>query len=303
MTASRVGVPTTGAEPFEMPDLWRAADTTSVRGQRAFLRLTRAQLALLVAAAGYGAVHTSAGGKLDWVPFAAGAAFVMTAMLRVHLIAARPDRKWYDGRAAAETLKTLAWRYAVGGEPFGIERHTPDEADRLFLERTEEVLQNLRGLTLETDEGSGLQITPSMRELRARPLAERRALYEQHRIEDQRRWYAHKAKMNTRRAGQWNGAMFVLETAGACGAFLKATRVVSIDILGLAGAAVAAGTAWVQAKQHTSLASAYSIAAQELGSVRSLLLLIDEESEWAPFVSQAEDAISREQSSWKASRM
>jgi hypothetical protein len=141
-----------------------------------------------------------------------------------------------------------------------------------------------------------------MRELRARPLDARKNAYEDRRIRDQQQWYSTKAERNRKSAGAWNAVTLTLEAAGATGAFLRAADVVAIDLLGLAGAAVAALTAWMQTKQYDNLASAYALAAHELTSIRSLIDLPMDEGEWAAFVAQAEEAISREHTTWRASR-
>ena len=69
-----------------------------------------------------------------------------------------------------------------------------------------------------------------------------------------------------------------------------------------AGAMVAAMTAWLQTKQHRTLATAYTVTALELASVRSRIVHQASEEDWATFVSDAEEAFSREHTLWKASR-
>jgi hypothetical protein len=65
---------------------------------------------------------------------------------------------------------------------------------------------------------------------------------------------------------------------------------------------VAAMTAWLQTKQHRTLATAYAITALELASVRTRIAHQATEADWATFVSDAEEAFSREHTLWKASR-
>jgi hypothetical protein len=42
-------------------------------------------------------------------------AFAAIACLELYLLVRRPEAEWYDGRAVAESAKTPAWRYAIGG--------------------------------------------------------------------------------------------------------------------------------------------------------------------------------------------
>ena len=39
----------------------------------------------------------------------------------VYLWGVRPDRYWYAGRAVAESVKTITWRYVSRAEPFQTE--------------------------------------------------------------------------------------------------------------------------------------------------------------------------------------
>ncbi len=286
----------------DLPALFRAADQNSLDAQQRFLLSLRVQLGLLVGAAIGGALTWRLGSsQADWAGIAAAVAFVLAALLRIDLLRSRPERTWYDGRAAAESAKTLAWRYGVGGEPFRPDVLGDPEADRLFIARLNDILKDLRGIHLVPAGGTGDQITPAMKDLRKSLLDDRKHAYETGRIEDQQAWYAKKARWNEQRARAWNGLMLGLEAIGVVGAILKATATIEADILGITGAAVAGAAAWLQAKQHLNLASAYSVASQELASIKALVDQPSTDEEWARFVDQAEEAISREHTLWRAS--
>jgi hypothetical protein len=106
----------------EFPALYRAADWNSLAGQRRYLTATGLRLAMLVAAAIFGLFSWRTGGG-DVAGIAAAGAFGVALLSELYLLQERPDRVWYDGRAAAESAKTLTWRYMVGGNPFA--RRTP----------------------------------------------------------------------------------------------------------------------------------------------------------------------------------
>lgn len=55
-------------------------------------------------------------------------------------------------------------------------------------------------------------------------------------------------------------------------------------------------------KQHESLATAYALASSELRSIADLLHGVEKEEEWAKFIDEAEGAISREHTMWRAAR-
>jgi hypothetical protein len=98
------------------------------------------------------------------------------------------------------------------------------------------------------------------------------------------------------------GVSIVLEVAGVIGGALKAFGWISFDLLGVLAAAAGSVMAWIEAKQHRNLATAYGIASQELAAIASELPTLNGEERWAAFVGRAEEAISREHTLWRASR-
>jgi hypothetical protein len=93
----------------------------------------------------------------------------------------------------------------------------------------------------------------------------------------------------------------VAEGVGIAAGIAVVLGATGIDLLAVIAALAAAGTAWVQVKQYGSLATAYSIAAQELASISAEVDTVSE-GLWAVFVANAEEAISREHTLWRASR-
>ncbi|MGH8884323.1 MAG: DUF4231 domain-containing protein [Egibacteraceae bacterium] len=291
------------AVALELPAIFHAADASSLAGQRRFLRATKLRLVTLTLAAGAGGVSWTVGGA-DYAGILAAVAFVAALAAEVFILQTQPDRVWFEGRAAGESAKTLAWRYAVGGEPFCLTSVIGADADRLLVERLNDVLHDLDELDLSSTLADGLQITPAMRALRGETLDARKAAYETDRIADQQAWYAAKARWNAAHARRWSAAMVTVEALGGIGAILKATGALSgaALVLGLFGAAGAAIAAWLQTRQHQALAGAYSVAANELASIRALIPWQQTEETWAAFVRDAERAISREHSLWRSSR-
>lgn len=279
---------------FELPPVFGTSDKASLTAQRAYIRSTRVQLVLLVFASAAGA-FTWTWGARDLTALIAGVAFAAAAALRLVMLRSRPHLRWYSGRAAAESIKTLAWRYAVGGHPFGVELG----ADRgpTFAEKVSEMAHEI-GVDPAP---SAAAPTPSMESLRGTSLTERKQAYERDRIVDQQEWYSAKSSWNRRRARFWGLVVLLLQVAAAAGAFLKGFSVVAIDVFGLAGAVVASAAAWLETKQHANLASAYRLAAEELESIQGLIAKARTEGEWAVLVANSEGAISREHTMWKAS--
>lgn len=285
--------------PADFPALYRSADRESLRAQRSYLRSLRVRLGALVVAAFGGALTVTTAGGFQVGGGLAFLAFACALGAELFLAVTSPLTTWYEGRAAAESAKTLAWRYMVCAEPFEVD--TPD-VDRQFLAQTYSLLQDLRSISLGTAEPDAHQISDKMRQVRALNFDERRQVYLTDRIADQQRWYSGKARWNDRRARGWVLVSIVLEIAGLLGGAFKAFGWISFDLLGFLAASAGGVMAWIEAKQHRNLATAYGIASQELASIATELATLTSEERWAAFVSQAEEAISREHTLWRASR-
>lgn len=284
----------------DFPALWRSTDASSLDAQRRFLSATKIRLVALVAAAVGGAFVWRAG-EFDLAGVIALLAFTVALGATVMISIDRSQQVWYEGRAAAESVRTLAWRYAVGGTPFPVTL-SGREADALLIARMHDVMAGLEGLDVMPAVPGQQQITDAMRRVRALPLDERMAIYDSGRLEDQRRWYAARAASSGRAGRRWRVVTIALEFSGVVGAAAKAFGVVELDVLGVLGAGAAGVTGWAEAKKYDALRPAYFIASQELAAVRSELTAVTSESDWARFVQGGEEAISREHTLWRASR-
>ena len=283
------------------PALFAAADQKALAAQRDLIRATKVRLMGLLGAAFFGLFTWKVSAfPGDLAGIAAAISFVVALLAEIFILRSEPARVWYDARAAAESVKTLTWRYAVGGAPFP--RSLDDKAaDARFLQQLRSVLGVVRDLNLDLPADSA-QISQSMRELRRQALDDRRSTYISDRVQDQQEWYGRKANWNSTRATQWTMVMIAAEFGGLAAAILKAVGIVENDLLGLAGAVVAAMTAWLETRQHRSLAAAYAVAAHELRLLREEAPREQTEDEWATFVADAEEAFSREHTLWKSTR-
>ena len=166
-----------GLAEEDMPALYKAADSSSLAGQKSFIAATKLRLLSLLTAAAAG-VFSGEIGPPDWIAFIGVVAFLVALAAEVYLLVRRPERAWYEGRAAAESAKSLAWRYGVGGEPLGL---VTDNAANLFLHRLEDILTDL-DIEVAAGPDAGEQITPRMKNLRAADPDDRRHAYRVGRI-------------------------------------------------------------------------------------------------------------------------
>ncbi|WP_394162288.1 DUF4231 domain-containing protein [Galactobacter valiniphilus] len=281
----------------DLPGVWKSADEESGRGQKWTLRLTWLKVGGGVVAAFGGALSWSVG-RVDVAAWIVLAGFLVALVSELASWVTLPERLWYEGRAVAESAKTLAWRYAVGADPFPVSM-SRTEAELDFRQRMSAVADQVADRVVF--DGEQAVLTEPMDALRAKPYGERRAAYIESRTRNQQQWYAKKARANRSRATAWR---IILIAAEVIAVVLAAGRVFggwSVDLAGLLAALIAACTAWVAVKQFSPLASAYSVAAKEL-SVQSARLATVEEADWPLVAADAEEAISREHTTWLASR-
>jgi hypothetical protein len=285
----------------DLPALFRAADASSRSGQRTYRWSIGSILVASVAIAVLGAVGAS-----EWhlaFGVAAAVAFVTVLVVQVEVARRRPDEDWYDGRALAESAKSLAWQYAVAGGLYGHGADTSAaECNKRLLRDFRSLLDDIGSGHLAGTAGTEPQVTEPMRKLRSQDLVTRRNTYLAGRIGEQRRWYDGKARLSDRRRRLWLGVVLLAQAVGGAGAVLAAAGVLDLDLLGIAGAFLAASVGWVQLGDYGTLASAYSVACHELGFAEEELRAIDSEQAWAEAVSDAEQAISREHRMWRAAR-
>ncbi|WP_433225041.1 DUF4231 domain-containing protein [Microtetraspora malaysiensis] len=284
----------------EFPAIFRAADRTAILGQRRLLVTTGLRLGTLVTAATFGASSLKVAG-IDLAAVIAAGALACALVLEVYLLTAMPGHQWSQARVGAETARSLAWRYIAGGEPFGCDGQDEQKIDDLLLRRLGSIARDLHPFAPIPLSDEDAQLTATMRRLRRLPLDERRRRYLAERVDDQRAWYRGKAMANERRASRWSVTLAVLEAIGLVAAVLNGANVLNVDLPGIVGAFGAAGIAWVQTRQYRRLASAYSLAALELGDIVARAEWPSSEEEWARFVHEAEETISREHTLWRTS--
>ncbi|HEY7093337.1 MAG TPA: DUF4231 domain-containing protein, partial [Ktedonobacterales bacterium] len=138
----------------DLPPLHVAADRDAMRAQKRFFGLLRAELTLLAVGALVGlfavlpavlpfipvlktepfALAEFSIPALPYADLASAALIAIALILRLWRFRAHPEDRWYEARAVAESTRSVAWRYAVGGRPFDVSK---DQAavDALARER------------------------------------------------------------------------------------------------------------------------------------------------------------------------
>jgi hypothetical protein len=270
-----------------------------VSGQRWYAWLVELDLGLVLLAALLAGAGSA--GPTWWRQLSAGlAAFAVgiAVILRWVNRASRRDKTWFDGRAVAESAKTASWRFMMRVEPFDGRQ---EDAEQQFASEIREILKARQDLTL-TSSGTGSQITPDMREVRALRFEPRRAFYLQQRLRNQIDWYSGRAALHRRRATTWFMVGLLAELCALGWAIARIKFIDSVNLIGVFTSAAAGATAFGQLQRNDELARSYGLASQELQLIQSLVESAMDEAGFTELVKDSEGAISREHTMWVAKR-
>lgn len=273
------------------PEIYRRSNQHSIDWQSRYLWSERIQLASLLFAALFANLD-------DGGPALAALSFSIAIAAHLFRLITKADQKWWNGRAGAESTKTACWRYVVGGAPFPIGAAAADT--ELAARLTELASKVAEIVPVPVSEG---HLTDEMRAARAQTLDDRIELYQRDRIRNQMRWYADHSTLNAERGRMWSWAAIASQAAGLIVGLGAAVNDWHFDYVGLLSAGAASAVAWVAVKQFEVLARSYAVASNELSSIDvSITATTRDEDDWSAFVNEAEEAISREHTSWRASR-
>lgn len=279
----------------DFPALYQSTDQLSKERQRGFFLALSAHLFLLVLAALLSVINIS-----HWAMAVAQAIALLGALAcSIFLATQRPERFWYAGRAVAESIKTLTWRYVSKAEPFNIEQ---SPATDLFRRKMQAVFEQNRDIArVLTTHLDTPQISEMMDQLRSQDLNERKAVYLKHRIEDQLAWYKAKASFNAKAAKWFFGLLITINSIALLLAIVKINFLTApywpTDVM----VAVAASLlSWMQAKRFTELAASYALTAHEIQIIREQSKVEMDDEKFSSFVGDAENAFSREHTQWVA---
>ena len=281
----------------DYPRTYQEADRVSAAKQKLYKRLTIVNLLSLAAAATLAILATVLPTISRGLVGLSAACVLAAVVIWLVLGVGRPDNEWFDARSVAESVKTMTWRYLMKANPYG-QLISDEEAERLFLAETKQVLQQKQKVAAQLECPTGQkEITSFMRKFRAATIENRLSLYLEGRVGDQKTWYSNKAKQNRSAARLWFWTAFGLQIAGLVAATVNIVVGMS-DLPGLFVTLAALVMAWQQVQQFTYLAHSYGSTAQDFAIIESKANGIDTESHLSTYVEQAELAASREHTLW-----
>jgi hypothetical protein len=283
---------------LKLPAMYAAADSASRTNQKLhFISFALEFAALILIAVVNQATNGSekrAAGMVIAVLIFAGIAIVRRYM--------EWERKWYQSRALAESIKTTAWRYAMKANPFDVSE-TDEAATKRFREFLAGILKANRqlGSVISANDVKDAQVTDEMRANRRLSVKDRIEAYRSKRIENQQSWYSDKSKGNATKRIVWSIAIALIFFLLVCSIFgedvvpqLIASNFDSLLVL------CTAVIGWVEVKRYGELAASYAITSHEIGIIKEQIEIVQDEESLSEYVNETERAFSREHTQWLA---
>lgn len=288
----------------DFPAYYLAADRSSLKAQNRYKRIITWNLVLLIATSLISCIDKDVLQCIPFVNYFNVLAITACLILSSILFYFKFEQGWYEGRALAESIKTMTWKLMIAANPYG---YKIDNKQVILNFITD--LRNIVEETPNSDEiidtevASNDQVTQKMIQVRDLTYLEKKDFYLEHRINDQLNWYNQKAKYNRNKSRLISILIIVFQALALITAILS-TQIhdIKFDFLPLFVALTTASIAWVELKRYRELSQSYSITAHDLALIRSKGAYIDNEDELGEFVEEAERAISREHTLWLARR-
>lgn len=289
----------------DLPASFRAADKTALTAQQYYFWLVRLNFGAILTAAAIGTVRTDSETIARALAFVQAGFAATGLVISIQLGLRRLDLTWHATRALAESIRTLAWRYACAVSPFPPSLD-PDRADEELRKRIHELLSRRAQLFAKlarADDRSTEQITPAMRALRESDTAARAAAYIEGRLKPQHEWYLRKAARHALAERRWFLVVATAQVLSIIAAmYVAAFTFTPIRLAGLLAAIASAAVAWLQMTRSQELAHAYGAAAFDLGFVRERAPAAVGEESLERLVADSEGIISREMNLWAIRR-
>jgi hypothetical protein len=286
------------AQKIKYPALFTSSDNYSIKAQDNFKNLNKWTLVALVVAT----VLTSLTQE-SWAIWTSTALILISAILSTLMLVLKFEKGWYEGRAVAESIKTLCWKFMTGARPFSIDLNET-KAQNLLIENFKKVIGHRKDFF--TLIGSGFaeneQLPVELMNIRKLSKDERISIYKTERLEKQKKWYTDKTTENKKWTKISFAVIILAQVLAVISLILKIKFEFEFSIAPILVTISTAFIAWLQLRRYQELSQSYLITATELSLIKSKINQVDTESEFSEFVDDSETAISREHTLWLARR-
>ncbi|MBH0063889.1 DUF4231 domain-containing protein [Psychrobacter sp. SZ93C1] len=290
-------------EDSDFPTVFCMADKCSIDSQKEYLNKIKLNAFLGTISIGL-ALFTDTS-KISLALLVISLVFCVISMWS--LVSEQKEKSWYRSRALAESVKSLTWKYIIGGEPF-IHDLNIDKVNKDFIIKIKGLREEhkliFRDMIISDDNLS--IITEKMKKIRSFSDKQRAEYYLKERIQSQKEWYIKKSKYNGKRSKFWSHTIVVLLVCALVFAVLKSIfpeyKYYPIELCIFLSTC---SFTWLQTKRFNELNAAYNLTAHEIADIEVEMTRIINTNlfeNYPEFISDCETAFSREHTQWLARR-
>lgn len=284
----------------DYPSVYTAADIASVKAQKNYLIFIKLDLISMIIAAFLGLLNFQNTNSKQSINLGTAILFGLALLFSAILKIFRFEKTWYGGRAVAESVKSLTWKYMIQAKPF--QNMTQEKADLKFLELLSEISAEKKELSYNFDVNTKAMISQKMKDIRKLDIDIRLKLYIDKRVNAQRDWYSSKAKNNKSDGVIYSTLILILQFIMFCLSVYLIKEPTLINFNPVISSMVISFFTWMQIKKFQELSQAYSLTANELGLAVEKSIIVNDDKSLSSFVESTESAISREHTMWTARR-
>jgi hypothetical protein len=280
------------------PSLFTSADTYSIKAQQRFINLNKLTLFLLFVSTILASIN-----QQDWAIWTSSLLLILSAIISSLMLLLKFEKGWYEGRALAESIKTLCWKYMTKAKPFGQQLEI-NEAEEALISNFKKVIGQRKDFfeLVGSDFARYEQLPSRLSEIRSMDRNKRISFYKNKRLEKQKNWYSDKADEN----GKWKdisfGVIIIAQLLGIIALVINFKYELGLTLAPIFIVLSTSFIAWLQLRRYQELSQSYLITATELSLIKSKIHQIETEEDFSNFVDDAETAISREHTLWLARR-
>lgn len=282
----------------DYPQLYRAADALSIKYQKRHYILLALYLGLLIVG-----TCLSFGDATICTNSIALVVFILSAVVYIFSKLYNPLSLWYNGRAVAESVKSMTWKWMMMASPYNYQPYGC--CSRQLIQDLRELLKENKPLFIhyqdEEESDRFYTISQKMKEVRHFSSSQKLVFYNKNRVDEQLRWYRRNAKYKHRYYlcySSFIGCCYVVVVVLMIMSIVNPEKSYPVEIL---ATVIAASISWLEAKNYNELSNAYSLAVSDISLIKKDPLEGQvSEDEVSEYVINSENAFSREHTQWLA---
>lgn len=281
------------------PLLFKIADTKSKKSQNIFIRLNIFILLLLILSS-VSSLYTTVPKNITTF---STICLILSTLFNIYILFFRPEKSWYEGRAIAESVKTLTWKFITNTKPFKISLQQ-EKAEQIFNENLKKIIGQRRDFYILIGQNypDGNMISDEMISIRNCSFEERKKKYVEDRIQDQINWYSYKTKQNALNKNIALGLIIGFQILAIFFFIFEKNLFINYSFTSILITMTSVFMTWLQLKRFQELTDAYGITATELKFIKEKSKFILDDNQLEKYVDDTETAISREHTLWLARR-